>query len=155
MSEASYLSAERLTRAVSAMAAAAAALDVALTFTIVDASGVRCAYLRMPGGFLASETYAFQKAYTAASFRMSTAAFGDLLDSMPGDVRDGLLAHPEVTRLAGGAPIFARDELVGAIGVSGGSADQDEAVAEAGLKIWAGLSAKRRATGASAQNAPQ
>lgn len=97
---------------------------------LTDASGRVCGLLRMPGAFLASGDYAEWKAWTAASFSMSTDAFATMLNSLGEDVKQGLLAHDKVTALPGGAPILLDDALIAAVGVSGGPAELDTACAE-------------------------
>ena len=119
--------------ALNAMVEAAEAIDVAATFAIVDSSGMKMGYLKMLGSFLASEQYAFNKAYTAASFFVTTAKFSEMLDSMESQIRSGLLDHPQVTRLPGGVPILKAGLIVGGLGVSGGTGDQDVTIAEVGL----------------------
>lgn len=104
-----------------------------VAIAIVNASGVLAGFLRMPGSFLASVDYAQWKAWTAASFDMPSGGFGQLVESLEPLVRDGLLAHSKATPLPGGLPISKDGRLIGAIGVSGGSGKEDEAIARAGL----------------------
>ena len=101
---------------------------------LLDAAGVLAGFSRMPGSFLASVDYAQWKAWTAASFAMSTADFAVLLEGMPDNVSTGLLKHPQVTSLSGGLPIRVEEHVIGAIGVSGGNDEQDCAVARVALR---------------------
>ncbi len=125
---------EILARAMKAAEKESADVAVAL----VNASGVLAGFLRTPASFLASVDYARWKAWTAASFNMPTADFAAFLQTLDDVTRQGLLAHPDVTALGGGFPIHRNGALVGAIGVSGGDARQDEVIAKAGLQALEG-----------------
>ena len=122
-----------INRAMANATHAAGEANVSVVVAIVDTSGVLAGLVRMPGSFLASVDYAQWKAWTAASFDMSTAEFASFLDGIDPQVREGLLKHRNVTSLSGGFPIRRSGRLIGALGVSGGNAEQDEAIAKAGL----------------------
>ena len=100
---------------------------------VVDAGGNLAAFLRMPGAFLHSIDIAIDKAYTAAGFGLPTAAWSDALASHSLAVRDGLPRRPRMVCFGGGLPMRHEGRIIGGIGVSGGSEDQDEACARAGL----------------------
>lgn len=111
----------------------AESLGVAMAISIVTAEGRQVGSLAMPGSFLASPDYAYQKAYTAACFGMETDDFRELTTSLPEPVGAELCTHPNVTRLPGGLPILLQDgSMIAAIGTSGGDGDQDRAVVRAG-----------------------
>ncbi len=129
------------TRCITASAAAAAtqaavakaeALGIRINVAVTDASGTLMAFLRMPGAFLHSIDIAIDKAYTAASFGFPTSAWGAALanDEL---LRAGLNARPRLVLFGGGLPVVEGGECIGGIGVSGGSAEQDEVCAAAGL----------------------
>ncbi len=107
-----------------------------VAIAIVNASGVLTGFVKMPGSFLASVDYAQWKAWTAASFGMPSHSFGQLVEDFEPLVRDGLLAHPKATPLPGGFPIHQDGRLIGGVGVSGGSGDEDNAIAQAGLTAF-------------------
>jgi uncharacterized protein GlcG (DUF336 family) len=111
----------------------AAGLGLRINVAVSDGSGVLAAFLRMPGAFLHSVEIAIDKAYTAASFGFRTdqglAAIGQ--DEA---LRIGLPPRPRLVVFGGGLPLRDGEALVGGIGVSGGSAAQDEACARAGLQ---------------------
>ena len=109
----------------------ASARRIRVNVAVVDASGVLLGFLRMPGAFLQSADIAIDKAYTAASFRLPTGAWDEALKGHSPAVRQGLPARPRFTGFGGGLPLFDEGELVGGIGVSGGSEEQDEACARA------------------------
>jgi uncharacterized protein GlcG (DUF336 family) len=86
----------------------------------------------MPGAFLHSIDIAIDKAYTAASFGFPTSQWPEIL---AGDeaLRIGLPLRPRLVIFGGGLPIVENGQRIGGIGVSGGSAEQDEDCARAGL----------------------
>ena len=127
-------SASGLQKALAAAFAKAEALGVAVNIAVVDGGGNLAAFLRMPGAFLASTDIAIDKAWTANSFGMSTAAFSQMLEGEVAPVREGLLLRPRVTVIPGGLPVLQDGQLIGGIGVSGASAAQDEDIAMCGLK---------------------
>ncbi|CAG9169198.1 hypothetical protein LMG23992_01418 [Cupriavidus laharis] len=118
--------------AVAAAVAAAEEQGLRINVAVVDGSGTLVAFARMGGAFLHSIDIAIDKAYTAASFGFPTAQWGALL---AGDesLRLGLAGRPRLVIFGGGLPVHEAGELIGGIGVSGGSAGQDEACARAGL----------------------
>ncbi|MCM0044029.1 MAG: heme-binding protein [Burkholderiaceae bacterium] len=127
------ISAEATHAALQAAVAHARELGIAINVAITDSGGVLAGFLRMPGAFLHSVEIAIDKAYTSASFGFPTAAWKDIL---AGDdtLRAGLAERPRLVIFGGGLPILAGGARIGGIGVSGGSAEQDEACARAGLR---------------------
>lgn len=116
----------------------AEAIGVRANIAIVDAGGNLSGFIRMPGSFLSSIELSIDKAYTAASFSITTRNFSDLLENSPRQVRDGLLRRARLTEVPGGLPIELAGSLAGGIGVSGGSDEQDEDIAShavAGLAV--------------------
>jgi glc operon protein GlcG len=99
---------------------------------VVDNSGAIVAAERMDGAFPASARIAQGKAETAAAFWQST---GNLENAANGG-RAALLSSGYVV-MQGGIPLKVGSKVVGAIGVSGGNKDQDEAVAKAGAAAFA------------------
>jgi uncharacterized protein GlcG (DUF336 family) len=90
------------------------------------------AHLRMDKAWIGSVDIAINKAWTARAFDISTKQLAEL--SQSGDQFFGIHAsnHGRVMIFAGGIPLKKDGKVVGAIGVSGGSGEQDHAVAEAG-----------------------
>lgn len=130
-----------VTRVITAQAAAAActaavahaeSLGLRINVAVTDASGTLAAFLRMPGAFLHSIDIAIDKAYTSASFGFPTSQWMKVLE---GDaaLKLGLPLRPRLVVFGGGLPIVEQGERIGGIGVSGGSAEQDEACAAAGI----------------------
>ncbi|WP_298826972.1 heme-binding protein [uncultured Piscinibacter sp.] len=110
----------------------AEALGRRVNVAVVDASGTLAAFLRMPGAPLHSVEIAIDKAYTAASFGLPTARWTEVLAGHSPAVREGLLQRPRFVAFGGGLPLRDADALIGAIGVSGASEDEDTAIAVAG-----------------------
>ncbi|AEL28506.1 GlcG/HbpS family heme-binding protein [Cyclobacterium marinum] len=110
----------------------AQALDTKMNIAVVDAGANLLAFARMDGAWLGSLDISIKKAKTARYFDMNTGAIGEL--SQPGGSlyniehsNNGLITFP------GGVPIKnSSGEIVGAIGVSGSSVENDHVVAEAG-----------------------
>lgn len=115
------------------MAAAAEAEAIGngwkVAIAIVDASGELILFQRLDGVQPVSLDIAVAKARTAARFRRPTKA---LEDAIAGG-RTSLLALEGVLPLEGGVPIVVEGEVIGAIGVSGVTSQQDAQVARAGL----------------------
>jgi uncharacterized protein GlcG (DUF336 family) len=125
-----------------AMAAAQAAVEAAegqgirINVAVVDRAGTPMAFLRMHGAPLHSIGIAEDKAYTAASFGLSTAQW-DAVVAGNEALRAGLAQRERLVMFGGGLPIVHAGECIGGIGVSGGSEAQDEACARAGLETMA------------------
>ena len=116
----------------------ASEIGVPMNVAVVDAGNNLTAFVRQDGAWLGSIDIAQGKAYTARAFDMPTR---DLVSAVqPG----GSLYGIEVSNgghlivFPGGIPIADGEEVVGAIGVSGGSVDQDQEVAEAGVAAYGG-----------------
>lgn len=122
-------------RAVAAAVQAAAALGVQVNVAVVDAAGVLAAFARMPGAPLHSVDIAIDKAYTATSFGLPTSEWHATLQHHSQAVREGLVLRPRFVAFGGGLPMVEDGARIGAIGVSGGSEAQDEAIARAGLQV--------------------
>ena len=107
-------------------------LNIRINAAVTDASGVLAAFLRMPGAFLHSVDIAIDKAYTSAGFGFATAQWAGILQ---GDeaLRLGMPVRPRNVVFGGGLPLREGGVLIGGIGVSGGSAEEDEICARAAL----------------------
>ena len=110
-----------------------AEIDTKMNIAVVDSGANLVAFARMDGAWLGSLDISIKKAKTARYFDMNTGVIGAL--SQPGQPlfniehsNDGLITFP------GGVPIKnAEGEIIGAIGVSGSSVENDHTVAEAGV----------------------
>jgi uncharacterized protein GlcG (DUF336 family) len=119
---------------VGAAVKAAGVLGVRVNVAVVDAGGVLAAFLRMPGAPLHSVDIAIDKAYTAASFGLATSQWSAALQQHSVAVRDGIVRRPRFVAFGGGLPVMEVGQCIGGIGVSGATEEQDEAIANAGLK---------------------
>jgi uncharacterized protein GlcG (DUF336 family) len=114
----------------------AEAIGVAMNIAVVDEGNNLVAFQRMDGAWLGSMDIAEGKAYTARAFNMSTKDLAPLC--VPGQPLFGIHVSNQgrLIIFAGGIPLERGGEVVGAIGVSGGSVEQDQAVAEAGAEAF-------------------
>ena len=119
---------------VGAAVKAAGVLGLRVNVAVVDAGGVLAAFLRMPGAPLHSVDIAIDKAYTAASFGLATSQWSAALQQHSVAVRDGIVRRPRFVAFGGGLPVMEVGQCIGGIGVSGATEEQDEAIANAGLK---------------------
>jgi len=113
--------------------AVAESLGIAVSLAVVDSGGVLKAFARMDGAEIAGEVLAVDKAYTAVAHRVAT---GDLAAlAVAGGELFGLHANGggRYVLFGGGLPVLIEGVAVGGVGVSGGSAEQDVACAEAAL----------------------
>jgi uncharacterized protein GlcG (DUF336 family) len=121
-------------RAVRAAVDRAAELGVAVVVAVADAAGELKAYARMDGAPLLSVRIAQDKAWTAAAFGLPTDAWWGLVKDEP-PLLHGIVKTERLVIFGGGVPLVVDGRVVGGIGVSGGSADQDRAIAEAGAAV--------------------
>jgi uncharacterized protein GlcG (DUF336 family) len=103
-----------------------------MNIAVVDAGGNLIAHVRMDKAWIGSVDIAINKAWTSRAFDIATKSLAEL--SQSGDQFFGIHAsnRGRVMIFAGGIPLKRGDEVIGAIGVSGGMGKQDQAVAEAG-----------------------
>ncbi|KXO06393.1 GlcG/HbpS family heme-binding protein [Marinobacter excellens] len=100
-------------------------LGIKATVSIVDTSGRQLAFIKMAGSFLVSSELAQKKATTAAGMGVNTVDLENMLASAPARVLEGLTKAGDFTVIGGGVPLYWKGFLVGGIGVSGGSEDED------------------------------
>ena len=116
-------------------------IGVPMNIAVVDAGNNLTAFVRQDGAWLGSIEIAKDKAFTARAFDISTAELAEV--AQPGGPLYGIAVSNDgrVIVFPGGIPLEQGEEIVGAIGVSGGEVDQDHAVAEAGAAALAGVPA--------------
>ena len=107
-------------------------IGVPMNIAVVDEGNNLTAFARMDGAWLGSIDIAQNKAYTSRAFDMSTKDLAPLCQ--PDQPLFGIHASNQgrLIVFAGGIPLRVNDTVIGAIGVSGGSVEQDHDVAEAG-----------------------
>jgi len=101
-----------------------------ISVTVVDREGLALIMMRDDGAGLSTPEGSDRKAYTARAFSQPSAAFVKRLQDRPDTV--GSRHYSRVLALAGGLPIKAGDEIVGAVGVSG-TPGKDDDCAQAGI----------------------
>ncbi|ARM74705.1 GlcG/HbpS family heme-binding protein [Acidianus manzaensis] len=107
----------------------------AFIIAIVDESGVLKAFLRMDNAPLISVQVAINKAYTAAGFGIPTHQWYEMLKSDPALQLGAPCEIDKLIIFGGGFPIVVNGKVIGGIGVSGGTAEEDMQVAQAALEI--------------------
>ena len=125
---------EQAEKVIAAARKKAVAIDTKMNICVVDAGANILAFVRMDGAWLGSADISLKKAKTARFFDMNSGEIGNL--SQPGQPlyniehsNGGLISFP------GGVPIKnKKGEIIGAVGVSGSSVENDHAVATAGAK---------------------
>ena len=100
-----------------------------MSFAVVDPAGELVSFEKMDGTQNGSTEVAQAKARSAARFRRPTKAFSDALAAG----RTAIVTLPGAIAIEGGTPIIAGGRVIGALGVSGGSSEEDGQVAAAGL----------------------
>ncbi len=123
-------------RIISAAEKEAEQIGQPMNIAVVDAGGNLVAHVRMDKAWIGSIDISMNKAWTSRAFDIAT---GDLAGhSQSGGQFFGIHASNggKVMIFAGGIPLKKNGEVVGAVGVSGGSGQQDHAVAEAGAKAF-------------------
>ena len=128
------LNLETATKMAAACEAKAKAEGWKMNIAIVDTGGNMKYFLRQDDAFLGSIKVAQLKANTSSSFPFSTKQIGEIAKSVP-----GIAFVPGIVTFEGGLPIkTGGGEPIGAIGVSGGTAEQDGMCAQAGMDAVAG-----------------
>jgi len=130
-----HVTMEGALKAIEAARKKAVKIETQMCIAVVDSGANLKAFLRMDDAWVGSIDIAIKKAKTAVFFGMPTGEIGKL--SQPGKPlyaiehsNDGLITFP------GGLPIVDEEGvLVGAIGVSGSTVENDHAVAQAGVKV--------------------
>lgn len=124
---------EKAEKAIAAAQKEAIKLKTKMCIAIVDSGANLKAFIRMDDAWVGSIDIAMKKAKTACFFTMGSGEIGKL--SQPGGPLYGIeVSNQGLITFPGGLPIIENGELLGAIGVSGSSVDNDHAVAEAGVK---------------------
>ncbi|MGE0053255.1 MAG: heme-binding protein [Hyphomicrobium sp.] len=101
-----------------------------LSVAVVDSGGTLVAFLRMDGANLASADIAIAKAISAVKFRRPTKVFEEAIQKKSFNY---LTTLPSIVASRGGIPLLDKGAVVGAIGCSGGTGSQDEAVCAAAV----------------------
>lgn len=130
------ITAEEARRVIDAAAAKATEIGQPMDIAVVDAGGNLKSHVRMDGAHIGSITIAINKAYTAIAFQGET---GDLQELTRPDGPIYGLSDAHGGRLVvfpGGIPLVRNGSIMGAIGVSTGTIEQDQEVATAGAAAY-------------------
>ncbi|MCK9376530.1 MAG: heme-binding protein [Syntrophobacterales bacterium] len=114
----------------------AAEIGQPMNIAVADAGGNLVAHVRMDGAWIGSIDISIKKAFTSRAFDIATQDLAQHCQS--GGQFFGIHASNDgrIMIFAGGIPLKRNHKVVGAIGVSGGSGEQDQAVAEAGAAAF-------------------
>ena len=107
-----------------------------MNIAVADAGGNLVAHVRMDNAWIGSIDISIKKAYTSRAFNIATKDLAE--HSQSGNQFFGIHASNDgkIMIFAGGIPLKAKGKVVGAIGVSGGSGEQDHVVAQAGAAAF-------------------
>lgn len=107
-----------------------------MNIAVVDEGGNLVFHVRMGGAWIGSIDISINKAYTSRAFDISTKDLAQYSQSGGQFFGIHVSNHGRVMVFAGGIPLTRGGRVVGGVGVSGGSGEQDHAVAEAGAKAF-------------------
>jgi len=107
-----------------------------MDIAVVDAGGNLKSHVRMDGAFVGSIDISINKAWTSIAFQTDTKSFAE--DAQVGQPIFGINTTNQgrIVIFAGGVPLVRDGEVVGAVGVSTGTVEQDQEVAEAGAAAF-------------------
>lgn len=123
----SALDLERATRLIAAVERKALSEGKQAVIAVANAQGNPVAVHVMDGAFLVSYEVAVRKAYTAVAVKMPTAELARLVQ--PGGTFYGLQNLDRIVTFGGGVPLYENGVLIGGLGVSGGTGEEDHALA--------------------------
>ena len=111
-------------------------IKVPMCISVVDESGNLIAFERMDGGKITSITVSQDKAFTAAAARKATHEYNAAC--IPGNLVFGIhtALNGRLSVVGGGLPVIVDGEVVGGIGLSSGTPDQDMDCAQAGINYF-------------------
>lgn len=141
LSEKKVLTLEVADRIAAAAEAEATRRNAAVVIVVVDDGGYPLVLRRLNDTQVASVDVGIGKARTAAIFRRPSREFEE-------QIRNGRVASlvlPGATPLQGGVPLRAGNRVIGAVGVSGNTPQEDEEIALVGVKAFDGMAAMNAA----------
>ncbi len=109
-------------------------LGIPYNLAVVDAGGALIAHMRMDGAWLGSIDIAIHKAFTSRAFDMPTEDLAKLAQSGKPLFGINSTNHEKIVIFAGGMPVKMGGSVVGAVGASGGTVEQDQKVVEAAVE---------------------
>lgn len=111
-------------------------LGVPYNIAVVDAGGALIAHARMDGAWLGSIDISIHKAFTARAFDMATQELGKMAQSGKPLFGINSTNHDKVVIFAGGMPVHSGGAVIGGVGASGGTVEQDQKVVEAAVAMF-------------------
>lgn len=108
-----------------------------VSIAVVDGGGHLMAFARTEGTPWHSIQLATEKAQTSASFGLPSSTLGDMINNASERIRMSLLLRPEIVAMGGAFPVRIDNRLIGALGVSGASEEEDIICALAGCEAMA------------------
>jgi len=108
-------------------------IGVPMCSAVTDEAGNLIAFTRMDGAKISSISIAMDKAFTGAAAKKGTHEYNQL--AVPGKPTFGIHVTNQgrFSIIGGGLPIIINDEVVGGIGISGGTAEEDQIVAQGAI----------------------
>jgi len=116
----------------------ASEIGVPYNLAVVDAGGNLISHIRMDGAWLGSIDISIHKAWTSRAFDMATEDLAKMAQSGKPLFGINSTNHERVVIFAGGMPVKRGDTVIGAVGASGGTVDQDQKVVEAAVAAFKG-----------------
>ena len=110
-------------------------MGIAACIAVVDESGILRAFHRMDGAALVTVASSQDKAFTAVGFGIPSHAWYPMIKDDPALLHGVPSAIERIVIFGGGIPITVDGQLVGGVGVGGGSHEQDREIAEASLAV--------------------
>jgi uncharacterized protein GlcG (DUF336 family) len=108
-------------------------LGIPYNIAVVDAGGALIAHVRMDGAWLGSIDISIHKAFTSRAFDMATQDLAKMAQSGKPLFGINSTNHERIVIFAGGMPVKDGDAVIGAVGASGGTVEQDQQVVDAAV----------------------
>ncbi|WP_071392785.1 GlcG/HbpS family heme-binding protein [Bacillus tuaregi] len=136
VNEIKQLSLDIVKKMAAAAEAKAVEMNVPVVFAAVDAGANLMLMYRMENAFITSVDIAVNKAFTSAALKIGTHEVTPNIQ--PGESLYGLQLtnNCRIVPFGGGLPVITDGQVVGAIGVSGGTVEEDMTIAKAALEIF-------------------
>jgi uncharacterized protein GlcG (DUF336 family) len=123
-------------RVISAAEKKAREIGQPMNIAVADEGGNIVAHVRMDNAWIGSMDISMKKAYTSRAFEIETKELASILNREASSSDIHVSNNGKIIIFAGGIPLKLDGKVVGAIGVSGGSGEQDHAVAAAGAAAF-------------------
>ena len=134
----SSLSLAEARRLVAAGEKKAQQLGIPYNIAVVDVGGDLITHVRMDGAWLGSIDISIKKAWTSRAFDMPTQDLGKMAQAGKPLFGINSTNHDKVVIFAGGMPVKLGEAVIGAVGASGGTVEQDQQVVEAAVAAFEG-----------------